>query len=78
MTTGNSGHSAEVKMHVVCSGYTFRVAQLGPDFLILEEPDEFDGPAEVILSVDGVKHTRHVQVQCGPTSSEKTILFASA
>lgn len=44
----------------------------------LAEADEFDGPAEVILSVDGVKHTRHVQVQCGATSSEKTILFASA
>ena len=40
-------------MHVVCNGYTFRVAQLGPDFLILEEADDFDGPAEVILSVDG-------------------------
>jgi hypothetical protein len=78
MTTGKSGHSAEVKMHVVCKGDTFRVAQLGPDFLILEEADEFNGPAEVILSVDGVKYSRHVQVQCGATSSEKTILFASA
>src|SRR5260370_16816620 len=77
MTTGNSGHSAEVKMHVVCNGYTFRVAQLGPDFLILEEADEFDGPAEVILSVDGVKHTPHFQVQFGPPTNKKTILFSS-
>jgi hypothetical protein len=78
MTTGSTGHSAEVKMHVVCNGYTFRVAQLGPDFLILEEADDFDGPAEVVLSVDGVKYRRQVQVQCGATSTEKTILFAAA
>jgi hypothetical protein len=78
MTTGGTGHSAEVKMHVVCNGYTFRVAQLGPDFLILEEADDFDGPAEVVLSVDGVKYRRQVQVQCGATSTEKTILFAAA
>jgi hypothetical protein len=78
MTTVNTGHSADVKMHVVWNGYTFRLAQLGPDFLVLEEADDFDGPAEVILSVDGVKYSRHVQVQCGATSSEKTILFAAA
>ena len=78
MTTNHTGHSAEVKMHIECNGYTFRVAQLGPDFLILEEADDFDGPAEVILSVDGEKYRRHVQVQCGATSREKTILFATA
>ena len=49
MTTGNTGHSADVKMHVVWNGYTFRVAQLGPDFLILEEADDFDGPADLCL-----------------------------
>jgi hypothetical protein len=78
MKTTHGGHSAEVKVHVVRNGSAFRVAQLGPDFLILEEADDFDGPAEVILSVDGVKYSRHVQVQCGATSSEKTILFAAA
>ena len=75
MTTNYTGHSADVKMHVVRNGSKFRVAQLGPDFLILENADDFDGPAEVILCVDGVTHSRHVQLQCGATHDEKTILF---
>lgn len=65
-------------MHVICNGDMFRIIQLGPDFLILEEADDFDGPAELVLSVDGEKYRRHVQVQSGATSSEKTVLFAAA
>jgi hypothetical protein len=75
MTTNHTGHSAEVKMHVVRNGCRFQVAQLGPDFLILENADDFDGPAEVILCVDGVTHGRHVQLQCGRARDQKTILF---
>jgi len=75
MTTTHTGHSADVKMHVVRNGSRFRVAQLGPDFLILENGDDFDGLAEVILCVDGATHSRHVQLQCGATRNEKTILF---
>jgi hypothetical protein len=41
----------------------------------LENAEDFDGPAEVILSVDGVTHRRHVRLQCGATRDEKTILF---
>jgi hypothetical protein len=75
MTTNHTGHSAEVKMHAVRNGCRFQVAQLGPDFLILENADDFDGPAEVILCVDGVTHSRHVHLQCGPARDQKTILF---
>jgi hypothetical protein len=64
-----------VNVHVVRNGSKFRVAQLGPDFLVLENPDDFDGPAEVILCVDGVTHSRHVQLQCGATGDQKTTLF---
>jgi hypothetical protein len=69
------GHSAEVKMHVVRDGSKLQVSQLGPDFLLLDEADDFEGPAQVILSVDGVTHSRDVQLQCGSTSTEKTISF---
>jgi hypothetical protein len=75
MTDNHSGHSAEVKMHVVRDGSKFPVAQLGPDFLLLDEADDFEGPAQVVLSVDGVTHSCHVQLQCGSTSTEKTISF---
>src|SRR5438105_1860184 len=75
MRTTHAGHSAEVKVHVVRNGSKFRVAQLGPDFLVLENADDLDGPAEVILCVDGVTNSRQVQLQCGATRDQKTILF---
>ncbi len=62
-------------MHIVRDGSEFRVAQLGPDFLILENADDLDGPAEVVLCVDGVTHSRNVQLQCGAAPDQKTILF---
>ena len=58
-------------MHIVCNGLKIQVVQLGPDFLMLEEADDFEGPAQVILSVDGETQRRDVQLQCGPTRNEK-------
>ena len=62
-------------MHIVCNGLKIQVVQLGPDFLMLEEADDFEGLAQVILSVDGETQRRDVQLQCGPTRNEKTIAF---
>ena len=75
MTDNHAGHSAEVKIHVVRDGSELQVSQLGPDFLLLDEADDFEGPAQVILSVDGVTHSCNVQLRCGSTSTEKTISF---
>lgn len=65
-------------MHVVRDGSKLQVSQLGPDFLVLDEADDFVGPAEVILSVDGVVHSCDVELQCGSTDTEKTISFLGA
>jgi hypothetical protein len=75
MTHNHTGHSAEVKIHIVRDGSELQVSQLGPDFLLLDEADDFEGPAQVVLSVDGVTHSRDVQLQWGSTSIEKTISF---
>jgi hypothetical protein len=75
MTDNHNGHSAEVKMHVERDGSKLQVSQLGPDFLLLDEADDFEGPAQLILSVDGTTQIRDVQLQCGSTSTEKTISF---
>jgi hypothetical protein len=68
-------YSAEVTMHVEHGGAVFQVAQLGPDFLVLENADEVDGAAELILSVDGVTCRRDVRLQHEGTPGEKKILF---
>jgi hypothetical protein len=75
MADNYTGYSAEVKMHVLRDGAKLSVSQLGPDFLMLEEADDFEGPAQVILSVDGEMHSRDVQLRSGARSKEKTILF---
>ena len=62
-------------MHIVRDGSKLEVSQLGPDFLLLDEADDYEGPARLILSVDGVTHSDDVQLQCGSTSNEKTISF---
>jgi hypothetical protein len=32
------GHSALVKMRLIVNGISFRIAQMGPDFLLIESP----------------------------------------
>jgi hypothetical protein len=78
MKDNPGGYSAEVEMHVVRDGSKLKVSQLGPDFLVLDEADDFEGPAQVILSVDGVEESRNVDVHCGSTDTEKTISFLGA
>jgi hypothetical protein len=36
----------------VRDGAKLEVSQLGPDFLLLNEADDFEGPAQVVLSVE--------------------------
>ena len=62
-------------MHVVVNGLEFRICQLGPDFLMLEQAYDLQGLAEVILSVDGETQSRNVRLHCGSTGSQKTISF---
>ena len=75
MITNHTGHSAQVEMHVVQNGLKFGVTQLGPDFLVLENAENIDGPAEIVLTVDGVRRSRHVQLQRGTKHGHKGIMF---
>ena len=52
--TKESGHSADVQIHLNVNGFTLPVGQLGPEFLILREPTEHPpAEAEIVMSVDG-------------------------
>ncbi len=75
MSINYTRYSAEVTIHVEHGGTVFQVAQLGPDFLVLENAGDVDGAAELILSVDGVTCRRDVRLQDEGTSGEKKILF---
>jgi hypothetical protein len=49
-----NGHPANVVMAVQVNGHALSIAQMGPDFLLLDEPIDYPaGIAQVLLSVDG-------------------------
>jgi hypothetical protein len=49
----NGGHSAQVKIQLLLNGGSIPVSQLGPDFLLLNNPfDHPPGNASLILQVD--------------------------
>jgi hypothetical protein len=58
----SNGYSANVHMELCVNGLTFRIGQLGPAFLILDEPTDLP-PArgEITVSIDG--QVRRWQVQ---------------
>jgi hypothetical protein len=57
MNGGNSkrdAYSADVRMELRLQDRVLSIAQLGPDFLILEEPVEHPpAQAEILVSIDG-------------------------
>jgi hypothetical protein len=49
----NGGHSAQVKIQLLIDGGSVPVAQLGPNFLLLDAPFEHPpGNARLVLQVD--------------------------
>jgi hypothetical protein len=52
--SANGAYSADVRMHLAVNGSTYRIGQLGPDFLILDQPSEHPpSEAQIRLSIDG-------------------------
>jgi hypothetical protein len=50
----HGGYSADVQMHLSVSGHVFSIGQLGPDFIILDDPtDHPPADAEITFSIDG-------------------------
>ena len=51
---GNGSYSADVQMDLSVNGRTFSIGQLGPNFLILDDPaDHPPADGEITFSVDG-------------------------
>jgi hypothetical protein len=57
MTAANQSqfcYSADVRMELRVNGHTLAIGQLGPDFVILDDPtDHPPAEAEISLSIDG-------------------------
>ena len=72
-----SGHSALVKMRLLLNGSSIPVAQMGPDFLILEAATEHPpGDAMLELCVDASERRWPVRLPHGISRASRTVAIA--
>jgi hypothetical protein len=75
---GHIGHSADVKMNITIAGEKHSVSQLGPDFLILENPVELP-PSDAVLhfSIDGNERERLVRLPDGVSKQKRRVAISA-
>ena len=71
-TRNAAGHSADVRISLAVNGDVLKVAQLGPDFLILRETaDHPPGEGVIRMSIDGVYRQWRVELIDGIVASQQ-------
>jgi hypothetical protein len=72
--TSNGGHSAQVKIQLLIHGSSIPVAQLGPDFLLLDHPFDLPpGNAGLLLQVDQSERRWEVRLPDGISSTSNRV-----
>jgi hypothetical protein len=72
------GHSADVVISLLFNGHSLPVAQLGPGFVLLDEPgDHPPCDARLVLRVDQSERTWAVRLPNGISSSSKRVFITS-
>jgi hypothetical protein len=73
----NGSYSADVQMELTVKGRIFSIGQLGPDFLILDDPaDHPPSVAEVMVSIDGRERRWPVSLPDGIAAGQGTTRIA--
>jgi hypothetical protein len=66
-------------MRLVVNGLSLRVAQMGPDFLLVESPvNHPPADASVVLQVDQSERRWRVRLPDGMSASAKRVIIAGA
>jgi hypothetical protein len=79
MTRQFSGHSAQLEMRLLINGSSIRIAQLGPDFLLLDEPIDYpSGAAIIIMRVDQNERSWSVHLPGGISVRSKRVAISPA
>lgn len=77
-TSSQGGYSADVKMHLLLRGNSIPVAQLGPDFLLLDAAnDQAPGEGNLVLKVDQSERTWPVRLPEGISAASKRVAIAA-
>lgn len=78
-SSSRGGHSAEVKMRLLVNGSTIAVAQMGPDFLLVDAPiNHPPGNASLVLQVDQSERRWNVHLPDGISAASKRVAIASS
>ena len=78
MFSSHGGHSADVRISLMFSGHSIPVAQLGPDFLLLDAPaDHPPGPASILLRVDQSERRWDVRLPNGISAASKRVAITA-
>lgn len=75
--TSQGGHSARVRMRLRLNGISFRIAQMGPDFLFVESPADYPPTrATIELQVDDVHRAWEVNLPRGMQAGDTRVALA--
>ncbi len=73
------GHSAQVKMRLLVNGSSIAVAQMGPDFLLVDAPiNHPPGNASLVLQVDDSERRWDVNLPEGISAASKRVAIAAS
>ena len=77
--SSQGGHSAQVKMRLLVNGCSIPVAQMGPDFLLVDAPiNHPPGNASVVLQVDQSERRWNVRLPNGISADSRRIAIAAS
>jgi len=74
---GHTGRSTHVEMQLLIDGKSLAIAQMGPDFLLLDEPSDCPPcKAAIVLVVDGKERRWDVRLPAGMSSAASRIAIS--
>jgi hypothetical protein len=73
-----SGHSADVQISLLFNGSSLPVAQLGPGFLLLDQPSNHPPcEASIVLRVDQSERRWNVSLPDGISAASKRVIISA-
>jgi hypothetical protein len=76
-SSGQGGHSAQVKMRLLLNGSSIPITEMGPDFLVLESaPEHPPADATLELCVDASERRWKVRLPNGISSASRTVTIS--
>lgn len=79
ISSSYGGHSALVRMRLLLNGMSFRIAQMGPDFLFIESPgDHPPARATIEMQVDGSQRAWEVTLPQGMKAGNARVMLGIA